>query len=337
MSSSRTLAATLLAAGLSLAAASAAFAQGKGLDEPFREGYKKALTGKTVGFIPVAMGFDLAEGWAAGLKSQLEPSGIKVVVRDPNWNTNAGAQAFTALIAEKPAVIVIHNPDVQTYAKLIKKAEDEGIYVVQINMRSSQPSTAFVGADWVDVGEKDTQAVVDACKGKSNKIAIVQGAPTAAASAYTLKGVENVLAKNPQIKVVSNQAADWDAAKAKALTQTVLKQNPDLCGIVGFWDGMDIGTAAAIKEAGLTGKVFLATSGGGEQKGACDQVKSGAFDLDISYDVPTQASNMAATIKWLLQNPGKTGAAKGSIYTTLIPITKANAGLEGTCWKLGKS
>jgi len=337
MSSSRTLAATLLAAGLSLAAASAAFAQGKGLDEPFREGYKKALTGKTVGFIPVAMGFDLAEGWAAGLKSQLEPSGIKVVVRDPNWNTNAGAQAFTALIAEKPAVIVIHNPDVQTYAKLIKKAEDEGIYVVQINMRSSQPSTAFVGADWVDVGEKDTQAVVDACKGKSNKIAIVQGAPTAAASAYTLKGVENVLAKNPQIKVVSNQAADWDAAKAKALTQTVLKQNPDLCGIVGFWDGMDIGTAAAIKEAGLTGKVFLATSGGGEQKGACDQVKNGAFDLDISYDVPTQASNMAAEIKWLLQNKGKVKDAKGSIYTTLIPITKANASVEGTCWKLGKT
>jgi len=334
MSSSRTLAATLLAAGLSLAAASAAFAQGKGLDEPFREGYKKALTGKTVGFIPVAMGFDLAEGWAAGLKSQLEPSGIKVVVRDPNWNTNAGAQAFTALIAEKPAVIVIHNPDVQTYAKLIKKAEDEGIYVVQINMRSSQPSTAFVGADWVDVGEKDTQAVVDACKGKSNKIAIVQGAPTAAASAYTLKGVENVLAKNPQIKVVSNQAADWDAAKAKALTQTVLKQNPDLCGIVGFWDGMDIGTAAAIKEAGLTGKVFLATSGGGEQKGACDQVKSGAFDLDISYDVPTQASNMAAMIKWLVQGGIKPGAAKQNIYTTLIPLTKDTAGKEGVCWKL---
>ncbi|HSB23085.1 MAG TPA: sugar ABC transporter substrate-binding protein [Burkholderiaceae bacterium] len=329
----RTLAATL-AAGLSLAASHAAFAQGKGLDEPFRAGYKQALAGKTVGFIPVAMGFDLAEGWAAGLKSQLEPSGMKVVVRDPNWNTNAGAQAFTTLIAEKPAVIVIHNPDVQTYAKLIKKAEDEGIYVIQINMRSAQPSTAFVGADWVDIGERDTQAVVDACKGKSNKIAIVQGAPTAAASAYTLKGVENVLAKNPQVKVVSNQAADWDAAKAKALTQTVLKQHPDLCGIVGFWDGMDIGTAAAIKEAGLTGKVFLATSGGGEQKGACDQVKAGAFDLDISYDVPTQASNMAAMIKWLVQGGVKPGAAKQNIYTTLIPLTKANASAEGACWKL---
>ncbi len=334
MTSIHKFAASALGLTLGLAAATSSFAQGKGLDEPFRESYNKALAGKTVGYIPVAMGFDLTQGWYDGLKKDLEPSGIKVVVRDPNWNTNAGAQAFTALIAEKPAVIVVHNPDVQTYAKLIKKAEEEGIYVVQINMRSAQPSTVFVGADWVEIGERTTAAVVEACKGKSNKIAIVQGAPTAAASAYTLKGVENVLAKNPQIKVVSNQAADWDAAKAKALTQTVLKQNADLCGIVGFWDGMDIGTAAAIKEAGLTGKVFLATSGGGEQKGACDLVKSGAIDYDLSYDVPTQASDMSAMIKWLLQGGVKAGAAKQNIYTTLIPITKDNAAKDGTCWKL---
>ena len=326
--------ATVACLTLGLATAQHALAQGKGLDEPFRDGYKKSLAGKTVGFIPVAMGFDLAQGWYQGLKKELEPSGMKVVARDPNWNTNAGAQAFTALIAEKPAVIVIHNPDVATYAKLIAKAENEGIYVVQINMRSLAPSTVFVGADWVDVGERNAESVVAACKGKSNKIAIVQGAPTAATSAYTLKGVENVLAKNPQIKVVSYQAADWDAAKAKAITQTVLKQNPDLCGIIGFWDGMDIGTAAAVKEAGLTGKVYLATSGGGEQKGACDQVKSGAFDSDISYDVPTQASNMAAMIKWLVQNGIKPGSAKQNIYTTLVPITKENASAEGTCWKL---
>ena len=56
----------------------------------------------------------------------------------------------------------------------------------------------------------------------------------------------------------------------------------------------------------------------------------------MSCDVPTQASNMASSIKWLLQNKGKTGTAKSSIYTTPIPITKANAAPEGTGWKLGK-
>jgi ribose transport system substrate-binding protein len=322
-------------AALALLALSAAPALAqKGLDEPFQAAFKSALAGKVVAFVPVAMNFDLAQGWYAGVKRDLEAYGIKVEVRDPNWSTNAGAQAVTELLTEKPAVMIIHNPDVQTYAKLLKRAEDEGIYIVQINMGSVYRSTAFVGANWIEIGERDTEAVVNACKGKSNKIAIVQGALSAAASAYTLKGVENVLAKHPEIKVVSSQAADWDAAKAKAITQTVLKQNPDLCGIVGFWDGMDIGTAAAIKEAELTGKVFLATSGGGAQKGACDQVKSGAFDLDLSYDVPTQAADMAGIIKWLLSSGAKPGSVKGSIYTTLIPITAKNAGIDGTCWSL---
>jgi ribose transport system substrate-binding protein len=314
-----------------------AFAQGKGLDEPFRAGYYKKLEGKTVAYVPVAMSFDLAQGWIAGVKKELDPLGVKVEIRDPNWSTNAGAQAVSTLINEKPDVIIVHNPDVQTYAKLLQKAENSGIYIVQINMRSSYETTAFVGADWVEVGEKDTEAVINACKGKSNKIAIMQGALSAAASAYTLKGVENTLAKHPEITVVSSQAADWDASKAKGIAQTVLKQHPDLCGYIGFWDGMDIGTGAAIKEAGLTGKVFLATSGGGEQKGACDQVKNGTFDLDLSYDVPTQASNMAAMIKWLLVSGLKPGADKASIYTTLIPLTKDTASKEGACWKLGQS
>jgi len=323
------LTATLLGSGLS--------GRTQGLEEPFRDPYLKALNGKVVAYLPVAMSFDLAQGWLAGLKRELEPLGVKIVVRDPNWSTNAGAQALTNLISEKPDVIIAHNPDVQTYAKLLQKAEAAGIDVIQINMRSSFPTTAFVGADWVDIGQKATTAVVDFCKGKSNKVAVVQGQLSAAASAYQLKGVEDVLAKHPEIKVVSSQAADWDASKAKGIVQTVLKQNPDLCGIVGFWDGMDIGTAAAIKEAGLTGKVFLATSGGGEQKGACDQVKNGSFDLDLSYDVPTQASNMAAMIKWLLVSGMKPGTAKASVYTTLIPITKENASAEGTCWSLSKS
>jgi ribose transport system substrate-binding protein len=323
-----------LAGAVALCAFAVLPAAAQGLDEPFQASFKQALAGKTVAYIPVAMNFDLTEGWFAGVKKELEPYGMKVIVRDANWSTNAGAQALTTLISEKPAAIIVHNPDVQTYAKLMQRAENEGIYIIQINMGSVYRSSAFVGANWIEIGERDAEAVVKACQGKSNKIAIVQGALSAAASAYTLKGVENVLAKHPEVKVVSSQAADWDASKAKAIVQTVLKQHPDLCGIVGFWDGMDIGTAAAVKEAGLTGKVFVATSGGGERKGACELVKSGAFDLNVSYDVPTQAADMAAMIKWLLSSGAKPGSVKGSAYTTLIPITKENADSNTACWNL---
>jgi simple sugar transport system substrate-binding protein/ribose transport system substrate-binding protein len=35
-----------------------------------------------------------------------------------------------------------------------------------------------------------------------------------------------------------------------------------------------------------------------------------------------------------VQNDLKAGQARQNIYTTLIPITKDNASVDGTCWKL---
>ena len=68
-----TLRCSLAAAALACTVArpQGAFAQGKGLDEPFRAGYAEAMKGKVVGYIPVAMGFDLAQGWYNGLKKEL--------------------------------------------------------------------------------------------------------------------------------------------------------------------------------------------------------------------------------------------------------------------------
>lgn len=313
-----------------------ACAQGKGIDEPYRAHYKQSLKGKVVAYLPISMNFDLTQAWYAILKKDLEPLGVKLTVRDPNWSNTAAVQALTTLVAEKPDIIIAHSLDVQSFVRLIEKAEANGTSVIQINLGSLSPSTAFVGADYVDIGERNTEAVIDACKGKSNKIAIIQGDPSSASSAYNLKGMENVLAKHPEMTVVSSQSANWDAAKAKNITQTVLKQHPDVCGIIGMWDGMDIGIAAAVKEAGLTGKVFVATSGGGEQKSACDMVKSGGYDFYMSYDAPTQGKEMAALIKWILSSGMKPGQYKGDVYTTMIPITKANATIEGTCWSLDK-
>jgi ABC-type sugar transport system substrate-binding protein len=321
-----------IAAGLaSLAGMSAVHAQTP--EEPYREGYIEALQGKTVAFLPGAMAMDLAIGWLDKLKTELEPQGVEVIVRDPNFSVQAGAQALTQLIAEKPDVIVVHNPDVTTYARLIKRAEAQGILIVQVNMSSLTPSTAYVGVDWVEMGAIQARHVAEACGG-SGKIAIVQGDLTAAASAYTMTGIESVLADNPGIEVVSNQSASWQSDKAKSITQTVLKQHPDLCGVIGFWDNMDTGNAAAIEEAGLQDQIYLATSGGGETRAACDMVRSGAYDLNVVYNVPNQGANLASTIKFLLSAGIKPGQMSGQMYTTLTPVTAANADDEGVCWSI---
>jgi ribose transport system substrate-binding protein len=321
---------TLIAATAALGAG-AALAQG--IDDPTRAPYYSSFEGKTVAYVPVAMGFDLTEGWAAGLRGALEPLGIKFEIRDPNWSTDAGAQAITSLISEKPDVMIVHNPDVQSYARLLKKAEEAGIYVVQVNMRSSYSTDAFVGADYVGMGEQIAQRLIDKCSpanGGNGKIAITQGVLTAAASAYQMQGINNVLEKHPEMQVVSNQAADWDATKAKNIAATVLQQHPDLCGIAGFWDVMDVGTAAAIKESGKN--VYLISQGGGNQS-ACDGLANGTYSEVVVYNVPGQARDMADMIKHLLQLKQKPGSTKTTLFTPLEFLTKDNM-KPGSCWSL---
>ncbi len=319
-----------LAAALALTSTSA---RSEGFDDPERAPYYESLKDKRVVFVPLAMGFDLTEGWAAGLRQALEPLGINFEIRDPNWSTDAGAQALTSLISEKPDLIIAHNPDVQSYGRILRRAEEAGIYVVQINMRSSYSTDAFVGIDYVNMGEKIAERLVEKCSpanGGTGKIAITQGVLTAAASAYQIHGVNNVLSKHPEIQVVSNQAADWDATKAKNIAATVLQQHPDLCAFYGFWDVMDVGTAAAIKETGKN--IHLVTVGGGHRKD-CDGITNGDYSEVGIYSTPYQTSDMVAMIKQLLLLKQPAGTTKTSLYTPLTFLTKENM-TAASCWDL---
>ena len=98
---------------------------------------------------------------------------------------------------------------------------------------------------------------------------------------------------------------------------------------------MDIGTGAAVKEAGMADKVFLATSGGGGKTG-CDNLQNDIFDVFVSYDVPGQARDLSNVIKGLLQADNKPGkAGKVSLFTQLQTLTKENMNSytgAGACW-----
>jgi ribose transport system substrate-binding protein len=307
----------------------AAYAHAEGIDDPRRADYFKDLSGKTIAFVPVTMGIDLTEGWAAVMKQQADRLGMKLEIRDPHFSADAGAQAITSLIAEKPDVLVVHNPDIQSYAKLLKRAEEAGIHVIQINMRSNYNSDVYVGADWIGIGEAEAQGVIDKCgPGTSGKVAILQGQPTSGSDSGMMKGVENALSKHPEIKTVANVAGEWDATKAQAVISTVIQQNPDLCGVVGFWDVMDLGAAAAIKESGKP--IVLITSGGGEQM-ACDNVEKGVFDKEIAYQVMDQGRDLNDMISTVLESGLPAGKLKAVIYSPQLVISKETL-RPGLCW-----
>src|SRR5438445_8804428 len=184
------LSASLIAISL-LAVAAPAFAD----DDPGPAAYSQALNGKRVVLIPMAMGFDLAQGWAYYLKREVKGFGGTFETRDPNWVVDAGAQAITEVISSdpKPAVLVIHSPDLNSYSKLLKKAQAAGIYVILVDNPANFAADAFVGSDWDRLGQLAAEAAVKGCgPNSSKKLGLVQGDQVNSSSLYQYNGIMKV-------------------------------------------------------------------------------------------------------------------------------------------------
>lgn len=295
--------------------------------------YSTALAGKRVVLVPMTMGFDLAQGWNHFIGEEVKAFGGIWETRDPNWSVDAGAQAITDLIssANKPDVLIVQSPDINSYSRLYKRAQDAGIFVIQLDNPSNFASDVFAGSDWKKLGELETEAVIKGCGANSSKkIGVIQGDQVNASSLDQWAGVQAVLEKNPDFKIVGQPDSNWDATTARNAAATLLQQNPDVCGIVDFWDATAQGTAAAIRDAGLKDKVFLVTTGGGEEID-CKLLEDGTFGAIVTSELVRQSHDVVTAIKLLLQGNEKPGDKARYLYTHEQARTKADL-TPGVCW-----
>jgi ABC-type sugar transport system substrate-binding protein len=294
------------------------------------------IAGKKVIFVPISMGISLTEGWARRMKEHAAIYGYSFDIRDAAFNTGAMSELLAKAISEKPDVLVAHNPTVQLLSRQIKQAEAEGIKVLQINLQSNQPSSAFVGANWERIGREIAEDIVKECgagSGKSGKVAIVPGQLTAADSVIMNDAAFKVFEAHPEIKVVSNQASDWEPEKARQITATVLQQHPDLCAIFGHWDVHTMGAGKAVKDAGLEDKVLVYATGGGDDV-TCKAVEDGVLDRVWSYDADGQGRDAATVIDLLLQGAAATDGSMLSIESPMKIIKAGDTYSPSLCWKM---
>lgn len=301
-------------------------------NDPFRGPALEALEGKWVAYLPISAGFDLAQAWGGVVKEESQRYGMTFSIQDPNWSTDAMAQGMTSLIAEKPDVIVTQNPDTQSLARLMMQANRAGIAVIQMNMQGAVQTDAYVGPDYIAMGREIAEMAIKQCgegTDTSHKISIVQGVITGGVSYFQVQGIMDVLKDREDIEIVSSQAADWDASKARAITETVLQQHPDLCAILDMWDGQAIGTGAAVKQAGLADSVTVITSGGGAAS-TCDLIRDDTFDIVYNYDAPGMGRDAWTAIMIAMQNGGG-GKTKTQVFSPTYVMTKDNVD-KASCW-----
>lgn len=185
---------------------------------------------------------------ANGIKDEIDTAGqIKIVEQ---------------MIVSKVDAIVIAPADSSALVAVMKRALDAGIVVVNIDnkfddavLKAKGIAIPFVGPD----NRKGAQQVGDylATKLKSgDKVAIIEGVSTSFNGRQRTAGFQDAM-KKAGVKVVSVQAGEWEIDKANKIAAAMLSENPDLKALLNGNDNMAIGTVAALKSAGKTGKVMV--------------------------------------------------------------------------------
>ena len=176
---------------------------------------------------------------------------MEVTVLAPTKPDNVEEQIriLEDLVTKKVDAVVVAPANTQAIAAGVQKLNAAKIPVVYDNTRGSGGDfVAYIGADNILVGRTMAEEMAKRMGGKG-KLLVLEGMPGQQTADDRLKGVKEVLAKNPGIQVIS-QTAKWTLDEGRNVTENTLQRWPDLNAILGIGGEMALGAVEAVKGAG---------------------------------------------------------------------------------------
>jgi ribose transport system substrate-binding protein len=166
------------------------------------------------------------------------------------------------MMAQGVAAIVIAPADSRALVPVLGKALRQKVVVVNIDNKLDESTLQQAGIDIPFVGPDNRAGAraVGAALAKQlqrgDRVAILEGIPTAFNAQQRRLGFEDAM-HEAGIDVVGVQSAHWEQDEANTVTAAMLREHPDLKAILASNDNMALGAAAAVRQAGKTGQVYV--------------------------------------------------------------------------------
>lgn len=190
-----------------------------------------------------------------------------------------------AFMAKKVDALVILATESAPLTPVAEEAHSRGILIVNVDRGFLKPvADIFIEGDNSAFGRKSAEFMVEKLGGKGKargEIIVLEGIPCTVNSARVTAAM-NVFKNEPGIKIVGQQAANWNRQKALEVTEVLLTKAPKINAIWAADDDMALGAEQALAEKGITGVWIL---GGAGMKDIIKRVmeKDPIFPADITY------------------------------------------------------
>ncbi|GLY55076.1 substrate-binding domain-containing protein [Lentzea sp. NBRC 102530] len=262
---SKTLASIAVTAGLALAVSACGANSSSGTGGSSETNSAGSGTGAKVGVILPET--KTSARWEGFDKPLLEAA-LKAEGLDPDiQNAQGDVQKFSTLadgmINNGVKVLIIATPNAEVGASVAKKAQAQGIQVIDYDrLNTGGSSSYYVSFDNVKVGELQGQGMADALKDapQGANIIEIEGAPTDNNATLFADGQKKILKPlydSGKFKLVQSQPIDdWDNQKGGQVFEQILTGNGGkVDGVVAANDGLAGAVITVLKKVGLNGKV----------------------------------------------------------------------------------
>ena len=249
------------------------------------------------------------------------------------WDATLEIPIVEAIIAKKPAAILIAPNDKQQLIGPLKKAFDAGIQIVcvdtfigtgvfQTGAGDADFPISYVASDNVLGGRMAARALAKAI-GEKGSVYVSNVKPNISTTDQREQGFKDEMKNYPNIKVLETQFNDDDANKAAAQFQAVFGRAPDLAGVFGANLFSASGAGNGVKQAGATGKVKIAAFDAPES--IVKDLKDGTYEMTIAQH-PAEIGyfGLVAAYAKVTNNPVPTAIGTGFTVMTKANIDEPN-------------
>jgi ribose transport system substrate-binding protein len=193
-----------------------------------------------------------------GARKAEKENRIELLVKTATQETSIEQQIqiVEELINAKVDAIVIAPGDSLRLIPVLKKAQDVGIKVVNIDNRldpdalkkSGMGTVPFISVDNEKAAYLSAKFIADQIR-KPAQAAIFEGIRSADNAQQRRNGALRAFAENPRIKVVAQESANWKVDEARDVAGVVFKKHPDIKLVFCANDMMAIGVMEYLRSS----------------------------------------------------------------------------------------
>jgi len=234
------------------------------------------------------------------LGAKAKELGVKLIVNDAQRSPERQVQQVESFIAQKVDAIILNPCEVEASSPAVEKALAAGIPIVNVNSETKSTPTAFVGSRDEESARLAMEYIANKLNGQGN-VVMMHGYMGQAAQIKRDQGAREVLAKHPGLKLLADQTAEWDRAKAMALMENWIQSyGTKINAVFAQNDEMGMGALIALEQAKLKDKVIVASVDAIAD--ALQAVKDGRLDATVFQDAGDQAGTALETAVKIVRN-----------------------------------